>query len=401
MYEIINLNRNKIFLIFFVATLILISFGSIGSGWYGNYSVAKYILCFTIISLFLSWNLKFELNKLKTIFILFFFSMIFSNLTSPYLFDIRQWYRFFNIFIVFVFGYSVYLYSKNYQINLFYFFNKTMIVIGLLYVIVYLYAWFSISDPRNYNWVTGLYVFNSIRNFSDFYSIIVVLAIFNLFNKSSYINILILMFIMSLFVWTGTRSAFISVIISTVFLFALFKYKLKNILYLSFILIISVYLSGLFYTNGNAIGVHNSIARTTGGNFSSSRLDLWYGILSLIENRALFGYGGEAVKLSNIGVLSINQNLTQAHNSILQIIIEWGVVGLLCFIFIMFLFLKKIFLEIKIWTIDQIALVGLILNILVVSLFNGAFYYTAIYSMLALCIALYYVISCSRTNRFS
>lgn len=61
-----------------------------------------------------------------------------------------------------------------------------------------------------------------------------------------------------------------------------------------------------------------------------SRIHLWQGTLQAIKERPLFGYGPEGYQASRC----CSPGHIQAHNAVLQIAIEYGVIGLLAFVWL-------------------------------------------------------------------
>ncbi|MEG0619347.1 MAG: O-antigen ligase family protein [Bacilli bacterium] len=390
--------RNNFSYILFILTLILINFGGFGTGFFNNYNITVFLGYFSlIIILIYKKDLLLYINGpfLKPI-VFIVLSMTISCFFAQNNVYGNIWYRYFSIVMCITFSFLAYLLLSEKKVV-----NTTILKVlgfcGFLHVIVLLCFWSYLEDPVNYNWFMDLPFFNHIRNFTDFIAIGFLCSLYLFFISEKSINKIFWagnsIFVLSCVFWSGSRSSLLGILVCIFFMFFYIRDRQKNSLFLIFFLLSSFYISTFFKVNNSGFGFENSIIRTTSGNLneiSSLRYDLYVKVVSYIVDKPFLGYGGEAVKNYIINVHHIE--ISQSHNFILQILIEFGFLGLLSFIYFIYIFFKRInFSKINNGAIFAI----LISNIFISSLFNGGFYYTSNLSLLCLFFScLYY--SCGK-----
>lgn len=391
MYTSVN-KKNILISFIFYLTLVLIAFGSVGDGINNNKTISfgfMYIICI-VIFLYKS-ELSYFFNKRLLLFImLFFLSGILSNCFSEYS-SMLIWYRFFSIFLCFLLGFISYiLLSKN--IVSFGGIISSIAIFSVVHVLILVLMWYVLDDPYTYNWVSGLPFFNNIRNFTDFLSIGYLCSII-LFYISNYEKKIIWyicgVVILSAIVWSGSRTALLSVFVSFVVFFFFIEDKIKYFILVILNLFFSLVISLFFKLNNNSLGFSAGVYRSLDNNInniSSGRVDLYAYIINHIFENPVLGLGGEAVYM-------LRQQFNffpaiQAHNSILQILIEFGFLGL--FLFICICVVIKIDIKNKIDDVKHKILIILITNIIAASFFNGGFYYVVTISLLCIFISILY-----------
>lgn len=379
------LSMNGFYVILFILSILAISFGSVGSGFFNNYNITVYLSYFLIIILLISKgealkNLKTALSlKICIMFLVFFISCVIAEMNSA--FDV--WYRYFSILVCVLYG-SVFYYlceSKKINIDIFY---KALSGFGVLHVLFLIVFAFNLNDPLSHDWAKHLPFFNNIRNFTD-YLVVCFLCSFYLFfkNTKDYKYFVFCTFILSCLFWSGSRSSILAGFCSLLFIIYYFKERLINFLYLSVMVFSSTLISICFAVNAPGFGLYSSLYRSVGGSLnkiSSSRLDVYKQVFDLICSRPFFGYGGEAVR--NQGVMAGEMKLAQAHNFILQILIEFGLVGLILVFIVLFSILSRV--DFKGINKENCIVYAVVLNIIISSMFNGGFYYTATLSIFCL-----------------
>lgn len=365
--------------IFIIFIIFIIGFGSTSGGFSNNYDIAySFLYLFILVVIFNHRDLILNLDIKKTILFIFLFgSFSISNFLSN--FDGEVWYRLFCIFSSIMLGYYFYIFFLKGVIG-FYKVNMLLGLIGFIHVIFLLNMWRSLSMPEDYNWVTGLPFFSNIRHFSDFISICFFSSLFiSIFINDKRIKFIYAIFsilILACILWTGSRAAYVGIFFASLVVFFNFNKKVK--IYILFIYFAALILSFYFQTNNPSLGFLRSFSKninTSANQFSSGRYQLYKEILEWISYKPIMGYGGEAVRLLNLKFL-------QAHNSILQILLEFGFIGLFFIILIFYLFYTD-FKHKKLNPI-QIFCTTIVLNILIASLFNGGAYYVVTMSLMCL-----------------
>ncbi|WP_180005740.1 O-antigen ligase [Acinetobacter sp. YH12237] len=139
------------------------------------------------------------------------------------------------------------------------------------------------------------------------------------------IYFLFYLYILTLF-FDGARSVLLSIAISIIMGYILFK-KRKKIFLDSLFIMCFAYISHFIYLKSSNLTI-NSIARGD----SSGRFELWnYGFNRFLE-KPFFGYGGGNFSLDSKIYLS------SPHNFIIQFISEWGLGGIGLVILVLYLY---------------------------------------------------------------
>lgn len=379
-------------LIYF-STFFFISFRGVGKGIESNISITSSFL-FLFLLFFLFYfrdSLKFLDKKKLTSIAFIFFILILSNLFSDYLYNKISWFRLYNIYSCFFLGFITYYFLIK-KIIVFSNIIKIVSLLCLTHVFILIIYWFLLDNPRSHNWLMSLPFFNHIRNLTDFLSIGFFCTIF-IFQKSiklkKYVWYFVSIVILSVIVWSGSRTAYFSILLSYLLWLSWVENKIKNLFSFILSIFLAIIFSLLFKVEQSGLGFLRSISRSYTNSLngiSSGRLDIYLKCIDLFFNKPLFGLGGEAVFLSNIHAGTLH--ITQAHNSIIQVLIEFGVIGFfaLCYLFYNF------FSELKSSIIknEQKICVVVILNIFLASLTNGGFYYVPTISLLSIFIACLY-----------
>jgi len=142
-------------------------------------------------------------------------------------------------------------------------------------------------------------------------------------------------------IFTWSRGAWIGIIIS-LFVFFLF-YSKKTIVYYSFALLFSPLL--LYVVPASIIQRITSIGNLADTS-SSYRLNIWRGVIRMLDNFSITGIGiGEGAFKEVYPAYSLSgiETAPHSHNLFLQINVEVGIIGVLLFCFILFLFAQKCF----------------------------------------------------------
>lgn len=381
------LQKYTILTLFFI-TLSIIIFSGVGNGFTNNYyaSIILSLFCLPFIYFF-----REDIFNKKNFFL--YASIFLSSLTISCLLSDNingyVWYRYYAILICMLFGYLTYLFLLKYNIE-FIFFIKIFSIIGFLNVIALLYFWYSLEDPYNYNWMMGIPFSNHIRNFTDYIAITAICSIFlavTTKDKEKFIFYVITIFILALLFWSGSRSSILGLLVGVFFILIYLDNKFKNLSLILLMSLLSLFISTFYSVNSYGLGIFKSINRSMSGSINqiaSYRFDIYSKAIGLIQEKPFWGYGGEAVRDYIIHIHGMK--IGQAHNSIIQIILEFGFIGLITLIIFILSIIKG--LNFNKLNIDNSILIAVVLVIFSSSLFNGGFYYVSILSVFCMFVGL-------------
>ncbi|MEN5171993.1 O-antigen ligase family protein [Acinetobacter higginsii] len=391
----LNFFKKSILLFVFYLTVFFIGFGSQGTGFINNWDISySFIYFFIFVSIFLFKDVFLNLNSTITLSV---FLMLLSFLVSCFFstFDnhFENWVRYYSIFSCIIFAYFSYVFMKELNFNPIRFFNL-LAVLGLLHVFLLLYMWFNMANPENYNWVSGLYVFGNIRHLADFLSICFLCSLISFFYTNSFLVkivwIIFSVLILACILWSGSRAAYIG-LVPSLFLIIFFQdEKIKNTLLIFIVIFFSIFASLLFQTNNGSLGLFHSINRSLAGDadqMSSGRMWLYKILFEQFSYHPIWGNGGEVIRAMEI--YQGKQMLAQAHNSILQVLVEFGVLGFISVLFVAYTLINEF--KGKKLNRTQFFCISIISNIIVASFFNGGAYYVVTISLMCLFISIIFL----------
>lgn len=320
-----------------------------------NISISDIFICFIFLNLLLNNNILIPKKELL-FFILLCISVIFTSIfVVPIIFKFnvninhifKDYFKLLVLIMYFIVGYS--LYRLNYSKKILKFFSIGTIIICLISILYFIFRFSFYRDIFFY----GNERFRGLMNDPNYFSIIQLAGLtYFLRNseiKAKYRILSILLLGFSIF-FSGSKTGFISMII---YFFIYFMSKLKNkkiekVFFLLIIIILIIPLAMIIFIEYYTI-IRDTMTKWLpvtqrifaifddfGKAFSSDgsiRLQVWLISLKLLEKSPILGIGiGTYVDLSkflyNYGMV--------AHNTYLQIIVEWGVI--LFFISMFYLF---------------------------------------------------------------
>jgi O-antigen ligase len=209
----------------------------------------------------------------------------------------------------------------------------TILAAVTVYFFVLVVTWNRVVDPTIYDWLRHPPFFRNIRQAAYLlYLGMVVAAWAVLALRGCFRGLALLVFMLAtaMLLWSGGRGAFASACLGIVCL--QFRFGLRNHAQLwrwLFIAGLAAFLlSALFPVELPGMGWVSALVRSGGGasadQISSGRMEIWSALLPYIAERPWFGWGGEAFH-----ALMPNTWVLQAHNGVLQLLLEWGGVGLI------------------------------------------------------------------------
>ena len=129
------------------------------------------------------------------------------------------------------------------------------------------------------------------------------------------------------------------------------------------------------------MGVSRTIAATTqAADMTTGRTQLWALVTQAIEYRPLFGYGeGQMRTVAEFG------RMAQPHNIVLQVLLAWGIAGMLCLLVLAFYFVRMALPVIR--KDEALALPPILamLSLLALSMLDAALYHILPLSIFAAC----------------
>jgi len=244
--------------------------------------------------------------------------------------------------LLFIFGITCQFLARN---------NKTLIdrlfivsiVLGALlfichFVICYLAA---VVTNIPFSWVSPFVSFSNVRFFSQYQAytlpiLVIPLIEFKLPFRWRVVALLLLTFWWALHFATGTRSVWVALIVTTLFLLIFLKDKARQWLICQFV---GMLIGGIFYLAFNYLTLDNSLyglgSITKRGLDDNGRWPLWLSAFEMIKNHPLLGVGPMHFAFNNFTIAA------HPHNSVLHIAAEYGLPVILIAIYLVIAFLKK------------------------------------------------------------
>ncbi|MEW5952052.1 MAG: O-antigen ligase family protein [Elusimicrobiota bacterium] len=195
--------------------------------------------------------------------------------------------------------------------------------------------------------------------------------------------------------FTGSRSYFLSVIFSTVFL-SYFKSKKFFNLYALFILLYGIIIFAAFPQIRNRAA--SSFDKISGEQTSASlRFNFWKAGIETFSLSPIYGVGdGQLTNyLKPYKEKKLIDNVAHAHNAYITCAAESGIIGLLIYLYIFFFFMKKYFLT-ALKTEDSLkkafsfSLFGVYLNLAIAGFFESNFSTLVIWSFVTFLMGLFH-----------
>lgn len=203
------------------------------------------------------------------------------------------------------------------------------------------------------------------------------------------VHLILLVINLAIIIWSGSRGAFIALIIGCIVGFLAFKAirSMDVIKPIISALLIAILASQIVPTPpSNSYDIFSRFSKNIeeGGDVTSSRTILWTEAAELISEKPFFGHGGDQFKYV---AKSAYFAARHPHNMILQMLFEWGLVGGLSFLYL---------LSTLIWTMVKQVIVQkgepafyiTIASIMALSLIDGIIFYSLPIAMFAFVFAM-------------
>ncbi|WP_443191477.1 O-antigen ligase family protein [Pseudomonas indica] len=276
------------------------------------------------------------------------------------------------------------------------------------YALILSEAWMGMADPWSYDWFLSPPLYQHIRHLGYFLCVGLVVSAWAVISSTDgryrILSWLVYLLAGSMLLWSGGRGAFLASIGGGVTLMGMSTpWRAGRVwAWLLIGMLLAFVLSALFAVEHPGLGWLSALVRSESADslnrLSSSRLWIWTHLLDYILQRPWFGWGGDGFRLVwNFGKIS------QAHNGLIQLLLEWGVVGtLLIGIPLGWLLIEggRAYLGARSGSLEKegIALgMGIVVSLLMLSMVDGVLYYGSPSAFLALGFAL--LVSKSSTLR--
>lgn len=279
-----------------------------------------------------------------------------------------------------------------------YWFVFTVFSLMMFYCLYYVLFWFYLPSPRTYNWFNASPFFRNIRHLGYMLcvgGVILLWAVLALGGWQRVVAWCGFVLTTSLLLWSGSRAGFLCAVFAGAGYFWMVSLSEKPKVWVGIILgfMLSLFLSSLFVTELTSLGWISALVRSSDAAtidaFSSSRVEIWVSLFGPIIDKPWFGWGGEAFRM-----LRPDTWLVQAHNALIQLLIEWGGVGAFTIgvpIAGIWLSGLRTYISVKEDTFERRWLglgVVAVLAMVLFSMIDGIFYHATPSAFLAVCIAL-------------
>jgi len=213
------------------------------------------------------------------------------------------------------------------------------LIFTLVWVVYYILAtWHSHPDAYHHDWALGTPMFNNIRHLGYLQIGVLPLLLLPLLSNNQFkhlITLALLTIFWASVIWSCSRGTFLSAIIVSALLATFFSPQRKSIIILSIISFLLGWLIALqfpsestslnpfrlLFLNFNDIQLQEMDA----GKLSSGRTEIWrLTLTSMWQHNALFGFGADGYRYVTP---QIWPGIVQPHNSPIQLLSEFGVLG--------------------------------------------------------------------------
>ncbi|SDU19848.1 O-antigen ligase family protein [Halopseudomonas salegens] len=289
-----------------------------------------------------------------------------------------------------LFAWSVYACSRQYSWRPVYLFWSVFAAL-LVCTLAVAMLWFTVDQPRLYDWFSKPPLFGHIRHMGYFLCFAAIVATYWFFSArllQHYLAGVAVLLGFSLLFWNGGRGAALAVMLAGSLVLFCSCFSWQRLRSMAYLVILALAMSLLFRVDVRGVGWFDALwrsdAATSVNALSSGRLWIWSVLWPFIQERIWFGWGGNGF----VSVWGKEASIIQAHNGLFQLLLEWGLITTAAILgLISYYFLRGS------WVICHMGrraqpplLLGLMvtLGMLVLAVFDGIFYYGAPGSFLAL-----------------
>ena len=183
--------------------------------------------------------------------------------------------------------------------------------------------------------------------------------------------------------WTGARGMILSVIGATVLAAALVPAMRTLRVLGSAALGLGIALAATAWLpvpNAQMMGVARQVAATTEREMTTGRLQIWSNVLDAIGRNPIFGYGP-----GQMPAVAPFYSMGQPHNLVLQVLLDWGLVGFACVVVASFYYLRRAIPVVREEGELLAAPATAMLSLLLLSMLDAAMFHVLPLSIFAAC----------------
>ncbi|MBJ7438894.1 MAG: O-antigen ligase family protein [Sphingopyxis sp.] len=252
--------------------------------------------------------------------------------------------------------------------------NSTIIGFAIFAVLFLLFV--ALKHGPGRSWIHDIPAYNNIRWFGYYAAATTGLCVWGWLKRQK-LPMLVAILALATSLWTGSRGAPTAVVAAYLVAFVLFPFARKGLSTFLLILLAAIILS-LGISIVLPLG-ESALSRFADGD--SGRMEVWKLAIDGIAQRPWFGWG-EAQFNNYISPLIF----VHPHNSVLQILLAWGLVGGLL-VLLLASWVARPMLQAA--NEDNAPLVFAILTITAFSLIDGTLYHVQSLSIFSLCVGLF------------
>jgi O-antigen ligase len=248
---------------------------------------------------------------------------------------------------------------------------------------------FRVPDPASFDWTHDLPAVTHIRHFG-YYAAAVAGLCAGLMAMESRRGPWAMAFLMSALalgvaLWTGSRGAIFGAAGGLAIGLVLIPAVRSPRCWLG--VIASALLAGAIVfvlpTPAENMGVSRTIEATSGSNVATGRTEMWRIVFEAIKQRPVFGHGEG--QMHTVAPYSV---MIQPHDSILQVLLAWGVAGALCLFVLAFIFARSFLPTVRSQGGTLVPPFMAMASLAAFSLIDGALFYALPISIFAACAAM-------------
>ena len=130
------------------------------------------------------------------------------------------------------------------------------------------------------------------------------------------------------------------------------------------------------------LGLARAVRASGAEDVTTGRLTIWKNVISAIRERPIFGYGeGQMHTVAPFSVMA------QPHDSVLQVTLAWGLVGLACILTLTIAYGRRALPAVRHEAGALVPLFMAIIALAILSLYDGSLYYALPQSIFIACAA--------------
>ncbi len=275
---------------------------------------------------------------------------------------------------------------------------------GAIYFVLAFSLALSVIDKPDFNWKQFSAGVSNVRQIGYYGLATAGIAIGLLANaqkrsETVFAHLLLILGAWCIF-WSGGRAAFLG-LLATALIVALYKRysELPRYALNLFANLFSAALLSIIFVPGPLWGLQSIIGRLItndhGSEYTSGRLTIWWETANWSLQKPILGHGQGQFRFT---VEAAGEVLNHPHNSALQILFDWGVLGLVCIAFFAWVIWKKIWIHSPSNPNLALPCIGVLAGLLTMSMLDGALYYAYPITVILCACAVLFTIDSKQTK---